>query len=74
LDDHRAALRLVAAGIGVTVLPRLAVAELPDEVVAVPLAPPTVRRRIVVHAREDRRHGNLITHAVAQLRDSAAKL
>ena len=74
LDDHRAALRLVAAGIGVTVLPRLAVAELPDGLVAVPLAPPTVQRRIVVHAREDRRHDTLIAHAVAQLRDSAAKL
>jgi DNA-binding transcriptional LysR family regulator len=30
LDDHRAALRLVAAGVGVTVLPRLAVPELPE--------------------------------------------
>ncbi|ADD41593.1 LysR family transcriptional regulator [Stackebrandtia nassauensis] len=71
LDDHRAALRLVAAGIGVTVLPRLAVAELPDGLVAKPLVNPTVSRRIVVHARRDRRRGDLIARAVARLRASA---
>ncbi|MDW5326711.1 LysR family transcriptional regulator [Plantactinospora sp. KLBMP9567] len=71
LDDHRAALRLVATGIGVTVLPRLAVAELPGGVVSRPLVNPTVSRRIVVHARQDRRRGDVIARAVAQLRVSA---
>ncbi|GAA3514796.1 hypothetical protein GCM10023075_77190 [Streptosporangium album] len=74
LDDHRAALRLVEAGIGVTVLPRLAVAEIPDGVVARPVVRPTVLRRIVVHARQDRRRSDLIARAVAQLRDSARKV
>ncbi|GAA3777685.1 LysR family transcriptional regulator [Plantactinospora mayteni] len=68
LDDHRAALRLVAAGVGVTVLPRLAVAELPEGVVSRPVVHPTVLRRIVVHARQDRRRRDVIARAVAQLR------
>lgn len=71
LDDHRAALRLVAAGIGVTVLPRLAVADLADDLVARPLVQPETRRRIVVHALGDRRRSDLISHAVAQLQASA---
>jgi molybdate transport repressor ModE-like protein len=74
LDDHRAALRLVATGIGVTVLPRLAVAELSDGLVARPVVRPTVFRRIVVHARQDQRRRDLIARAVAQLRDSAHRM
>lgn len=70
LDDHRAALRMVEAGIGVTVLPRLAVAGLPGTLAALPLQP-AVSRRIVVHARRNQRHGDLIAHAVEQLRRSA---
>jgi DNA-binding transcriptional LysR family regulator len=73
LDDHRAALRLVAAGVGVTVLPRLAVPELVDGLVAKPLVRPTVARRIVVHAGEDRRRAALVACAVEQLRACAAQ-
>ncbi|WP_085066413.1 LysR family transcriptional regulator [Catenuloplanes japonicus] len=72
LDDHRAALRLVAAGIGVTVLPRLAVAGIAGDLVTRPLAGPSLARRIVVHARHDRRHADLITLAVTHLRRIAA--
>src|SRR5690606_22683747 len=68
LDDHRTALRLVSAGIGITVLPRLAAADLPDGVAALTLVDPTARRRIVVHARQRQRHSDLIDYAVAQLR------
>lgn len=71
LDDHRAALRLVAAGIGVTVLPRLAVTRLPDGLVARPVVRPSVARRIVVHARRDPRRAALLGHAVARLRAGA---
>ncbi|MFD6443730.1 LysR family transcriptional regulator [Promicromonospora sp. NPDC060204] len=71
LDDHRAALRLVLAGVGVTVLPLLAVTDLPDGLVARPVVRPTVARRIVVHARHDRRRAALIAHAVAQLQAAA---
>ncbi|MFJ3405276.1 LysR family transcriptional regulator [Promicromonospora sp. NPDC090134] len=71
LDDHRAALRLVLAGVGVTVLPLLAVTDLPEGLVARPVVRPAVARRIVVHARHDRRRAALIAHAVAQLRAAA---
>ena len=73
LDDHRTALRLVAAGIGITVLPRLAATDLPDGLVAVSVTGPRVLRRIVVHAREDHRHGELINRAIEHLRRSAAQ-
>ncbi|MFD7308493.1 LysR family transcriptional regulator [Promicromonospora sp. NPDC059942] len=71
LDDHRAALRLVLAGVGVTVLPLLAVTDLFDGLVVRPVVRPTVARRIVVHARRDRRRAALIAHAVAQLQAAA---
>ncbi|MGH8875827.1 MAG: LysR family transcriptional regulator [Stackebrandtia sp.] len=67
LDDHRAALRLVAAGIGVTVLPRLAVAEPAGEFVCRPVIGPRVARRVVVHSRDDRRRGELIARALTAL-------
>lgn len=71
LDDHRAALRLVAAGIGVTVLPRLAVPELSPGLVARPLVRPRVTRRVVAHAGGDRRQAALVACAVEQLRAAA---
>ena len=73
LDDHRAALRLVAAGIGVTVLPRLAVSglSLPPGAVAKPLVRPGVSRRIVAYASRDRHRAALVRCAVEQLRASA---
>ncbi|WP_423463720.1 LysR family transcriptional regulator [Promicromonospora sp. MS192] len=71
LDDHRAAVRLVAAGVGVTVLPRLAVPGPHDGVVTRPVVRPSVARRIVVHARRDRRRAALVARAVAQLQAAA---
>lgn len=71
LDDHRAALRVVAAGVGITVLPLLAVAELPDGLVARPLTP-TVRRRVVAYVRTDRRAA-LIRVALDSLTRSAVR-
>lgn len=73
LDDHRAALRIVAAGVGVTVLPLLAVADLPAGVVVRPLTRPTVQRRIVAHVLTDRRRHALLDLAVERLRRSAAE-
>ncbi len=73
LDDHRAALRLVAAGVGVAVLPRLAVPELVEGLVARPLVRPAVSRRIVAHASQDQRRAALIACAVEQLRTCAAQ-
>ena len=44
--DYPTALAFVAAGIGLTVLPRLGAAVLPDGLVAVPVTAPAVRRSI----------------------------
>ncbi|WP_052852564.1 LysR family transcriptional regulator [Streptomyces avicenniae] len=70
-DDHHAALSLVAAGIGVTVLPRLAVTGLSRGLVARPLTDPVVRRRIVLHARRHPGREALIAAATAQLLTAA---
>lgn len=71
LDDHRSALRLVAAGIGVTVLPLLAAADLPPDLVARPVIQPSVSRRIVVHVRTDPRRADLANRALSRLRACA---
>lgn len=49
--DYPTALAFVAAGLGVTVLPRLGASALPPEVVAVPIAEPGPRRRIVLRTK-----------------------
>ena len=74
LDDHHAALRLVSAGIGVTVLPRLAVADLPDGLCARHLLHPSVKRRVVIDARVDHRRSNLIEAATTRLRFTAGQI
>ncbi|MEV1011900.1 LysR family transcriptional regulator [Streptomyces sp. NPDC049881] len=76
LDDHHAALSLVAAGIGVTVLPRLAVTGLPGGAVARPLTHPVtgrVRRRVVLHARGHPHRDALITAAARRFVAEAAR-
>ena len=55
-DDHYAVLAMVAAGVGVSALPPLAVRDLPAGVTAVPLIDPTPRRRIVLQTREAVHH------------------
>lgn len=56
-DDHYGILAMVSAGIGLAVLPRLAVAELPAGLTSRPLTDPTPYRRIVLHV--DRRVAHL---------------
>lgn len=68
LDDHNAALSLVAAGLGITVLPHLALRDLPRGTVARPLRNPTVQRRIVAHVRQDRAGEELVVEALKVLR------
>jgi DNA-binding transcriptional LysR family regulator len=51
-EDHHTALAFVAAGVGVTVLPSLAVPESMPGVESRELVNPSPRRRIVVHVRE----------------------
>ncbi len=51
-QDYPTAIRFVAEGIGVTVVPRLGIGVLPESVVAVPLANPEPRRTIVVRIHD----------------------
>ncbi|WP_180953231.1 LysR family transcriptional regulator [Brevibacterium ihuae] len=51
-DDHHGVLAMVAAGMGVTVLPLLATLDLPAGLVVRPLLDPTPVRRIVLHVRQ----------------------
>ncbi len=69
LDDHHATLSLVAAGLGVTVLPRLALLDLPAALIARPLHHPAVQRRIVAHTRRNPRNHLVITAALTALRE-----
>lgn len=51
-QDYPTAIRFVAEGIGITVLPRLGLGTLPDTTVAVPITNPTPRRSISVRVRD----------------------
>ena len=51
-QDYPTAIRFVAEGMGITVIPRLGLGALPDSVVAVPIVNPTPRRSISVRVRD----------------------
>lgn len=72
LDDHHAAISLAAAGLGITVLPRIAIVGLTDALVIRPLADPPVHRRIVAHASQHPARARLIKTALDALREAAA--
>ena len=72
-EDHHTALAFVAAGVGVTLLPGLAVPESMPGVYSRELVNPSPRRRIVVHVRDGaadtppvQRALELLGHAVAR--------
>lgn len=73
LDDHHAALSLVAAGLGITVLPHLALRDLPRGTVVRALRNPTVQRRIVAHVRQDRAGEELVAAALQVLREECER-
>lgn len=73
LDDHYAALSLVEAGVGVTVLTRLSLRNSSTGVTVRPLSRPRVRRRIVAHVRQDRGSSRPVTLALQTLHDLAAE-
>lgn len=74
LDDHTAALALVAAGLGITVLPHLALRDLPPGTVVRPLRNPAVTRRIVAHVRQDHAADPLVAAALEILRRESQDL
>jgi len=51
-QDYPTAIRFVAEGMGITVIPRLGLGTLPDSTVAVPIVNPTPRRSISVRVRD----------------------
>lgn len=65
-QDHHTSFALVAAGIGVTLTPRLTLGALPRRARAVPLADPEVRRGISVHVR-DAAAGSPVTRRALEL-------
>lgn len=73
LDDHYAALSLVEAGVGITVLTRLALQDVRERVSIRPLEKPAVRRRVVAHVRRDRGSTRPVGVALETLRQLAAE-
>ena len=51
-QDYPTAIKFVAEGMGITVVPRLGAAALPTSAIAVPIVNPTPRRTIVVRIRD----------------------
>ena len=72
-DDHHTALAFVAGGIGVTILPDLAVPEEMPGVESRPLVNPTPRRRIVAHVRDGAATAPPVAHAVELLQEAATR-
>jgi DNA-binding transcriptional LysR family regulator len=72
-DDHHTALAFVAGGIGVTILPDLAVPEDMPGVESRALVNPTPRRRIVAHVRDGAAAASPVARAVELLREAAAR-
>jgi DNA-binding transcriptional LysR family regulator len=72
-DDHHTALAFVAGGIGVTILPDLAVPDTMPGVDSRPLVNPTPRRRIVVHVRDGAASAPPVGRAVELLQEAATQ-
>jgi DNA-binding transcriptional LysR family regulator len=71
-EDHHTALAFVAAGIGVTVLPELAVPESMAGVDSRELVGPTPRRRIVAHVRDAAAVAPPVQRAIELLHEAVA--
>jgi DNA-binding transcriptional LysR family regulator len=72
-DDHHTALAFVAGGIGVTMLPDLAVPHQMPGVESRVLVNPTPRRRIVAHVRDGAASAPPVGRAVELLQEAAAQ-
>jgi len=71
--DYRSAIAFVAAGVGITVLPKLGAADLPAGVVALPLVRPTPVRSIYVVVRDAVGRTPPVALAVNLLREIAGR-
>jgi DNA-binding transcriptional LysR family regulator len=70
--DYPSAIAFVAAGIGITVLPRLGTVTLPPGVRVVPVVDPVPRRRVLLRTRNAVREHPAVRRAAELLRDAAA--
>jgi DNA-binding transcriptional LysR family regulator len=68
-EDYEAAQRLVAAGIGISAVPRMSLAAARPGVVAVPMARPAPRRRIAALRRTRAEHSADVERVLDVLRD-----
>lgn len=73
-DDHYTAVAFVAAGVGVTALPQLALVKVPPQVVCARLVDPVPQRRIVAMVRDDLGSAPLAARALDLLREAAGSL
>lgn len=71
-DDHYGILAIVTAGIGVTVLPRLAIGDLPEGLTARPLVDPKPLRRVVLLVRREIAHLEHVEIIRAAIRHQAS--
>lgn len=69
--DYQTALAFVAAGVGVTVLPRLGAIALPAGMVTIPVVEPVPRRRVMLRVRRAVREQAAVVRAVGLLREHA---
>ena len=70
--DYPSAIAFVAAGVGITVLPRLGTLRMPAGVVAVPVTRPVPMRRIMLRVKRSVRDHAAIRRAVELLRQQAS--
>lgn len=77
VGDHYTAIAFAAAGVGVTIVPRLCTVGMPSDVVAIPVVRPTPRRSITLVVRESVQHSEpvrrAIRHIVAQARTGRSR-
>jgi molybdate transport repressor ModE-like protein len=71
-NDHRTLHELVASGVGLALVSRLSLLEIAPGVVAVPIAPPGLHRRIHAAFRRERRNEPALADMLSRLRAAAA--
>ncbi len=71
-EDHYTATALVAAGVGVAMLPQLALVRAPSDVVCRPIVDPQPRRNIVAYVRDGAESSPVAARALELLHHAAA--
>ena len=71
-NDHRALHELVASGVGLALVPELSLLEIASEVVAIPVGPSALRRRIHAVFRGERADEPALAGMLSRLRAAAA--